>query len=88
MKTLKERIEQLKETSTNSERTGAYLTVLNMLRGQKDASVLEQEIKDLKDQICDLEKYMDNYSYYVKQESGKLDRESHKFASRIGYKKN
>lgn len=69
-------------------RTEAYLTVLDILRDQEDVDTLKNKIKELQEQIEETESYMNDYSYHVKLEDAKLDRESHKFASRIGYKKN
>lgn len=69
-------------------RAEAYLTVLDILRDQEDVEPLKNKIKELQEELEEIENYMNDYSYHVKIEDARLDRESHKFASRIGYKKN
>jgi hypothetical protein len=51
-----------------------------------DMHKLQKEVEMLNQEIWELELYMDSYSYNVKQKSGRLDRESHQFASRTGYR--
>ena len=69
-------------------RAEAYSTVLEILKDQEDVILLKSKIKELQEQLEEIENYMNDYSYHVKLEDGRLDRESHKFASRIGYKRN
>ena len=79
---------EVKEYHRYVGRAEAYLTVLDILRDQEDVDHLKNKIKELQEQLIETESYMNDYSYRVKLEDARLDRQSHMYASRIGYKKN